>query len=145
MRDLTRPSVALMLVRGAFRRCPLCGGGKLFRRWFQMTDHCPRCGMKFEREEGSFVGGMFINIAVTEAVLCAFIISALALTLPDPPVPLLLVGAVLISVVLPVLGYPFSKTIWTAVHLAMQPLEAHEEAEAAATRFELEWDRTHQV
>ena len=37
---------------------------------------------------------------------------------------------------LPVLLYPFSKTLWFAIHVAMEPLEPEEEAEAAATRFE---------
>ncbi len=143
MDDPTGPSTPIMLARGMRRRCPMCGAGSLFTHWFRICEHCPRCGMRFEREEGTFVGGMFINIALTEIALALFIVVGFALTLPDPPVGPMVVGAVFISILVPTLGYPFSKTIWAAVHLAMQPLEPAERAEAATARFQLDWEREH--
>ena len=38
---------------GTTRRCPRCGSGHLFRRYFTMVDDCPRCGLHFEREQGT--------------------------------------------------------------------------------------------
>ncbi len=99
--------------------------------------------MRFEREEGTFVGGMFVNIALTEIALALFIVLGFALTLPDPPVGNLVLGSVFLAVVIPAMGYPFSKTIWVAVHLAMQPLEPAEQAEAATERFQIEWEQEH--
>lgn len=99
--------------------------------------------MRFEREEGTFVGAMFINIALTEVALALFIVVGFALTLPDPPVGRLVLGAALLALLIPTMGYPFSRTIWAAVHLAMQPLEPAEQAEAATERFQREWEREH--
>jgi hypothetical protein len=45
------------------------------------------------------------------------------------------VGGV-VALILPVLGYPFSRTLWTAILLIMKPLEEREVVEAdAAVRF----------
>ena len=37
-----RPTTQAML-RGAMGRCPACGGGKLFRAFLKVADHCPAC------------------------------------------------------------------------------------------------------
>ena len=65
MSDATmHPSRGLMLWRGLTRRCPRCGGGKLFQRWFRMVPDCPHCGLHFEREPGYWVGAVAINTMV---------------------------------------------------------------------------------
>jgi uncharacterized protein (DUF983 family) len=57
------------MLRAALRlRCPRCGIGKLYAKWFKMFEHCPRCQLKFEREQGYFVGAIYINYAATIAV-----------------------------------------------------------------------------
>jgi uncharacterized protein (DUF983 family) len=128
-RDSTRPSLARMLWRGVRKRCPWCGGGKLFTGWFTMKERCPTCGLRFEREEGFFLGAFVINIAVTEAALLVCVVLGVVLTLPDPPVlTLSLVGAAA-AVIVPLFTYPFSKTIWSAIDLAMHPIDPWEEAE----------------
>lgn len=33
-----------------------------------MFDHCPNCDLKFEREQGYFIGAMYINYAATVAI-----------------------------------------------------------------------------
>jgi uncharacterized protein (DUF983 family) len=38
-----RPLPQAML-RGAGRKCPACGVGKLFRAYLKVADHCPHCG-----------------------------------------------------------------------------------------------------
>ena len=123
-----------MLWRGARKHCPVCGGGKLFSRWLNMQERCPTCGFKFEREEGFFLGAFVVNVAVTEACLLVCLVAGVALTLPDPPVLKLAVAGVTAAVLVPVLGYPFSKTLWSAIDLAMHPLETWEEAEQIVRR-----------
>lgn len=125
-----------ILWRGVSKRCAVCGSGGLFERWFRMLSHCPRCGVKFEREAGFFVGALFVNFALTEVVMFGWLAGVLLATIPHPPVWWLIGGSVAICVVLPVLLYPNSKTLWFAIHVAMQPLDPDEEAEAAATLFE---------
>lgn len=45
--------------------CPRCRVGKIFRRsiWLfpGMHARCPACGLKFEREDGYFLGAMYIG------------------------------------------------------------------------------------
>ena len=56
-----------ILARGLTNRCPNCGGRTLFRpdRLFEVNPACPRCGLKFERDEGFFLGSMSLNYGVT--------------------------------------------------------------------------------
>ena len=49
---------ARMLLRGAMRRCGVCGIGNLFTGWFRMRERCPRCGYVFGREDGFSLGAI---------------------------------------------------------------------------------------
>jgi uncharacterized protein (DUF983 family) len=49
-------------------RCPRCAAGRLFVKPFKMYEHCPNCGLKFEREQGYFIGAIYINYAATIAI-----------------------------------------------------------------------------
>lgn len=125
----TRPTPGRMLARGVAKRCPLCGSGRLFTRWFRMRDRCPGCRYRFEREEGFFLGAYVVNLAITEGLLVLFaIVPSIVLFAADPKRsmrPLILSG--LIAAVLgPVAFYPFSKTLWTAIELIFRPADAGE-------------------
>ena len=37
-----------------------------------MNDRCPRCGLRFNREPGYFLGAMYISYALALAVICGF-------------------------------------------------------------------------
>jgi uncharacterized protein (DUF983 family) len=116
-----------MLWWGATRRCARCGSGHLFRRYFTMVDDCPRCGLHFEREQGYWAGALAINIGLAGAVFIVAFAVALVLTVPDVPVVPLLAILVPLMVLVPTLGYPFSKTIWVAVDRAfLQHLDRNE-------------------
>jgi uncharacterized protein (DUF983 family) len=123
-----------MLWRGLRKRCPICGGGRLFVRWFGLKERCPTCGLSFQREEGGFLGAFVINVAVTEACMLVALVAGVALTLPDPDIPLLVGLGVLTTIVVPLVGYPWSKTVWAAIDLGMHPLDPWEEAEQALRR-----------
>lgn len=92
--------------------------------------------MRFEREEGFFLGVYFMNITFTQLAVVAWVAGAFALTLPDAPMVAIATGAVVIAVAVPVLFHPLAQTLWAGVHLVLAPLEPAEEAEAAATFFE---------
>jgi uncharacterized protein (DUF983 family) len=53
-----------VLVRGARKRCPRCGERKIFDGFFRLTPRCPTCDLRFEREEGGFLGAMALNYTV---------------------------------------------------------------------------------
>ncbi len=58
-------SLSAIFISGLRLRCPVCGQGKLFRRWFSMYSHCSNCRLKYERDPGYFLGSTYINYAVT--------------------------------------------------------------------------------
>jgi len=91
-----------------------------------MQPHCHRCGLTFERIEGHWVGAIGLNTIVSFGALLVFLIVAVALTIPDIPVRPLVIGNIAVAIVVPVLFHPASRTLWTAVDIAMRPLEAHE-------------------
>jgi uncharacterized protein (DUF983 family) len=116
-----------MLWRGFTKRCARCGSGHLFKRWFTMVDDCPRCHLHFEREAGYWAGALAINIGLA---IVAFVLAfgiGLAVTAPDIPVVPLLAVLIPLMVLVPTIGYPFSKTIWVAVDRALlQHLDRNE-------------------
>ncbi|HET9549147.1 MAG TPA: DUF983 domain-containing protein, partial [Candidatus Binatia bacterium] len=57
-----------MLRLGIRLRCPRCGVGRLYAKPFRMLSHCPHCALKYEREQGYFIGAMYINYAATVAI-----------------------------------------------------------------------------
>jgi uncharacterized protein (DUF983 family) len=113
------PSASRALWRGGTRRCPRCGSGHLFRRWFKMVPDCPRCALHFEREEGFFLGAYVINYAITQIGIILVLIIGLATTVPDPPVWNIILAGLAVSVFVPLIGYPFSKTLWCALDMIM--------------------------
>ena len=44
--------IGTALVRGVRKRCPHCGRGRLFASWGRHLDHCPACGLVYERNPG---------------------------------------------------------------------------------------------
>jgi uncharacterized protein (DUF983 family) len=116
-----------MLWWGATKRCPRCGAGHLFHRWFDIVDDCPRCRLHFEREPGYWTGALAINIGITAGVFAITFAVALAITIPKVPVIPILAVLVPLMIVVPIVAYPFSKTIWMAVDRALlQHLDRNE-------------------
>jgi uncharacterized protein (DUF983 family) len=57
-----------MLSYGLRLKCPRCGVGALYAQPFKMLANCPDCSLKFEREQGYFVGAIYINYTATVAI-----------------------------------------------------------------------------
>jgi len=123
-----KPTVGVLLKRGLRKRCPRCGGGGLYRGWFRMVERCPTCGFRFEREPGFFIGAYFVNFAVTEGFLFVVVMVFLFVKAANNDAgvvwPLAVGGA--FAIVAPLVFYPWSRTIWSAIDLAMTPLELDE-------------------
>lgn len=107
------------LLRGLTKRCPSCGQGKLFRHWFTISERCPRCGLVFEREEGAFLGSLALNYGVTGVSAIIFVVVMMVRTLPNPSVFTITAGAIVITLVVPLLFYPFAKTTWAAIDMLL--------------------------
>jgi uncharacterized protein (DUF983 family) len=64
-------SVLSAIVR---QRCPRCRAGKIFPYsifWGfpKMSERCPECGLKFQREEGYFLGAMYISFGLALVII----------------------------------------------------------------------------
>ena len=57
-----------VLIAGCRLKCPRCGGGSVFVGFFKMHPECPQCRLKFEREQGFFVGAIYLNYGATVAI-----------------------------------------------------------------------------
>lgn len=115
-----RPTV--MLVRGLAQRCPACGGGKVFRRWFVMAERCPTCTLRFERVEGHWIGSLGLNTTVVFGVMLLVLLGVTIGGYPDPPIMPMLVAEIAIALLGPLAFFPSSRTMWTAMDLLMRPL-----------------------
>jgi uncharacterized protein (DUF983 family) len=112
---LEEASSATVFARGLRKRCPRCGERRVWRTWFQAKPRCPRCDLRFEQEEGGWLGAMTINYAVACVVWLVALVVALAVTVPDVPVlPVLALSVVILGGV-PLWFYPRSKMLWAAV------------------------------
>src|SRR5260370_16790802 len=64
--------------------CPRCRAGTIFRKsvflFPAMRERCPTCDLKFEREEGYFLGAMYIGYALALGMIPIF--GALLWTFP---------------------------------------------------------------
>lgn len=92
-----------------------------------MADRCPRCDYRFAREEGFFLGAFIMNFAVTIAGLGLFmgiLIAILANNGGPGAIAVVAVAAGADALVVPIVFYPFSKTLWAAVDLAMHRSES---------------------
>jgi uncharacterized protein (DUF983 family) len=125
---------ARMIGRGAVLRCARCGSGHLFSSWFHLRERCPGCGMRFEREEGFWLGGYVINFGTGEAFILVLMAVLIGLEANHRPIDVGLFVAigVVLAVLGPTLTFPFSRTMWTAIDLVMRPLSEEEIVDAQA-------------
>jgi len=89
----------------------------------RMVDRCPSCNLRFERIEGHWVGAVGINTIVSFTLLFFGLAIFFFLTYPNIPMG----GWVFVFAagygLVPLLFYPSSKTLWTAIDIMMRPLE----------------------
>ncbi len=103
------------LLRGLRKRCPRCGVDGIFSGWFSLRSSCPRCDLRFEKEEGGYLGAMVLNFAVAMALWLVVIVVGLILTVPDVPTVPLLAASFVVLILGPLWFYPNSKATWAAV------------------------------
>lgn len=92
-------------------RCPRCCQARLFSGSFAMNDPCPVCGLIFQREEGYFLGAMYMSYGISSFLLVLQFWLAYLL-LPDQH-ELAVLGLVLLMYLpfMPVV-FRYSRTLW---------------------------------
>jgi uncharacterized protein (DUF983 family) len=127
------PSFGRMMRRALVLRCPWCGSRRTFiHGWFRKYDRCRTCGIRWRREEGFELGAVTINTVLTFIVLTACMTIGFIATSPDIPVLPMVLSLLGIAVLMPIVIYPFTYTIWLALDLAVHRPDASEMNEAAA-------------
>ena len=116
-----------MLWRAIRLRCPHCGGGGLFESFFKIKKQCPTCGLRLERGESDyFVGAYLFNLIAVELILFFCVCGFVYFTWPDPPWEVLTYVSAFLMLAGCFVCYPFSKTTWLAVDIAIRPLSPEE-------------------
>jgi uncharacterized protein (DUF983 family) len=93
------------------QRCPHCCEGRVFRTATRMNPTCPVCGLLFEREEGYFLGAMYISYGMSAIILItATLLASLVLPTWDMGWLALLVSALYVPFV--PLVFRYSRVIW---------------------------------
>lgn len=118
--------VVRILTRGLTRRCPVCGERDVFDDWFNQKPCCGECGFVFERQEGQFIGAIGVNTVVSFVAIIVTMTLGFVLTAPDFSLPWILGTTMAVSVLVPLLFFPVSKTLWAAIDMIMIPLEETE-------------------
>src|SRR5947209_7141285 len=102
------------------QRCPRCRQGRIFQGLFTMNDPCPRCGLLYEREEGYFLGAMYISYGVSSVILAALYFTAAAL-LPGWDSSLLPLVAFLPYLPLVPAVFRYSRVLWVYLDRTIDP------------------------
>ena len=129
--------VLRVLRRAVTLRCPRCGGTPLFpgraltasagngRRprasltWFTMAPACTRCGLRFERAPGYFVGAIYVNYAATTVIA---IVGYLVLwTRTGLSTAAQLAIWVPFCVLFPLWFFRYSRSLWLALEYLVNP------------------------
>lgn len=108
-----------LLQRSLRLRCPRCGNGHLFNGWLSMQERCSTCLLVFEREQGYFVGAIYVNYAFTVLLSLAgyFALDMYA----DLSLTVQLSLWCAFCVLFPVYFYRYSKSLWLMIDAIFNP------------------------
>ena len=118
---------ALNLLWRALRlRCPICGGGGIFKSWFTPKEQCPTCGFVFSRGDSGYqLGAMALALIIPSLIWLASFVAILLTTWPNPPWTLLQWGSVAFMIVFPLAFYPVAHTLAMALDVLVRPPGRH--------------------
>ncbi|HSE98683.1 MAG TPA: DUF983 domain-containing protein [Blastocatellia bacterium] len=112
---------ATILYRGIRLKCPDCGEASIYRSLFNVKHHCSHCGLLFAREQGYFVGAIYINVVVTESLLLfTFLAYLIAGAVNDQTVYYTLF---VLAIAVPLLFFHHSRSLWLAIDHMIDPIK----------------------
>jgi uncharacterized protein (DUF983 family) len=110
-----------ILLRGLKLRCPACGIGRLYRSLFHMNKHCSWCGLVYAREQGYFIGAIYVNVIFTEGLIfLTYLAMLMILPAADRKVFIVLFA---LAVILPLSFNRHARSIWLSFDYMMDPPE----------------------
>ncbi len=84
-----------------------------------MNDRCPACDLKFEREQGYFLGAMYISYGVALVMITA--IAALLWSTTRWPITKVMVWAIVLFVPLALPTTLMARVLWIYLDQAVDP------------------------
>ena len=115
-------SIPLLLWRTFTRTCPNCGGRPIFANYWRVRETCLTCGIRLERgEQGYIVGTYMFNLVASELIFIVVMVTWGLKTWPDVPWDAMQYGGVSMMVLLPILFYPFARSLFFSAHLYIHP------------------------
>ena len=107
------PGAGQLLMRALRLRCPRCGTGRLFRRWYSMNPRCPDCDLKLERSPGYYLGATYINYGLTAVLLViSYLVMHIGFDLTNQE---LTIPMLLICVLVPLASFRQARALWLAL------------------------------
>src|SRR3989449_10784239 len=106
------------------QKCPRCHSGAIFRSsifrgFVKMNECCPVCGLKFEREEGYFLGAMYISYGL--ALIAITVAAVLLWVFTKWSIEKTVVRSVLLFVPLAPTLTLFSRVLWIYLDRSIDP------------------------
>jgi len=108
------------LLRRALRlKCPECGLGPLYKSLFKMNARCEYCGLVYEREQGYFVGAIYLNVIATESLLLGtLVVYGLITGRIDETILTVLVA---LALTLPLVYFHHTRSFWLCIDHLLNP------------------------
>ena len=125
MRGMEFQRIGQIMGRGVNLRCPRCGVAPLFSGRFSMYSHCLSCDLQFEREQGYFVGAIYVNYAVTAVLMIAGYFS-LGLVVGMSLTQQLILWCTF-AVFFPLFFFRYARSLWLSFDYIFNPENAHGE------------------
>lgn len=136
------PSIGQALARGATGRCPLCGSRGIFTpSRLELREGCRTCGLHFEREDGYWIGAVYVVMALVLAVFVLVTAGSIAVFWPDVPWTGVTIAAIIANGVVAVGAHGWAKSMWLGVSWAFAPADVAEQADILTRRAAMERDR----
>jgi uncharacterized protein (DUF983 family) len=112
-------------LQGILRQvCPRCREGLMFhpfsmRHWLDMYAACPVCGLKFDREQGYFIGAMYVSYGLSIPPVLALVFTFWWLA--GWPLGSAIMGAFVAYLPFVPLAVRFSRVIWIYIDRSVDP------------------------
>jgi uncharacterized protein (DUF983 family) len=100
-------------------RCSYCLEAKVFRTFWQMHEHCPQCGIKYEREQGYFMMAVFVGYALSFLIVIPVMI-LLYLTIKPTIIGYCIGGSMALLVAAPWI-FRYGRIFWLHIDELLDP------------------------
>jgi uncharacterized protein (DUF983 family) len=121
VKNAPQTSTVLAILR---QMCPRCRAARIFRKSIftgfpRMQERCPNCELKFEREQGYFLGAMYISYGLALITIVALALLLWAVT--PWSMQRVTVWAILLFLPLAPTLTLFSRVLWIYLDRAIDP------------------------